>query len=189
MRIDTLPKKAALAVLLAYGSVMWLNEWHQYGFSRSRLQFPPVSNWFRDSLTILIPVMLGVWIGAVLAQWLIEISNGRMSLSTQSILAASILAGTTSIVIILIEGSKMIRTGIGNEYVFLASICSRLYPKGNVVLNILQWIFPGQRALRLHILVQDGWNLMLVNLAVTILLMLIIEGFNGKVRSYAYEAG
>ena len=191
MILNTLPKKFALSTLIACCSVVWLNTWHQYGYSRSAINFPPISNWFRDSMIVLIPVMLAVWVSIALTQWLIGRSNGRMSPSTQSMLAAAILGGMTSITIMLIENYRIIGTGIGNEFVFLASICNRLYPNGNLVLSILKWMFPGTRALRFHILLQDGLYLMLFNLAITILLIILLEGFV-RVRernSYAHETG
>jgi hypothetical protein len=65
-----------------------------------------------------------------------------------------------------------------------------VYPNGNLLLSTLKWIFPGARALRYHILVQDGVSLMLFNLAIIILLIIIVEGI-GLLRnrnSYAQEA-
>jgi hypothetical protein len=81
----------------------------------------------------------------------------------------------TSITISLMESTRGIGTGIGNEFLFLASICNKVYPNGNLLLSTLKWIFPGARALRYHILVQDGFNLALVNLTIIILLILILE--------------
>jgi hypothetical protein len=190
MNLNTLPKKITLAILIAFGSVVWLNTWHQYVYTRSRIDFPPVSNRLRDTLILLIPVLLAVWIGAALTQWIISRSNGRMSVSTQSILTAGILGGITSITISLIETTRGLGTGIGNQFIFLASICNRVYPNGNLLLSTLKWIFPGARALRYHILVQDGVSLMLFNLAIIILLIIIVEGI-GLLRnrnSYAQEA-
>jgi hypothetical protein len=189
MNLNTLPKKIALAILIAFGSVVWLNTWHQYVYTRSQIVFPPVSNRLRDTLIILIPVMLAVWIGAALTQWIINRSSGRMSVSTQSILAAGILGGLTSITISLMESTRGIGTGIGNEFIFLASICNRVYPKGNLLLSTLKWIFPGPRAVQYHILLQDAVNLMLFNLTIIILLIIIVEGI-GLItarNSYAQE--
>lgn len=177
MILNTIPQKSMLTVFIACGSVMWLKTWHQYGYSRSPISFPPFSSWWRDTLVIVIPVLLAVWIGILFAQRLIDRSKKRMSLLTQSALMAIILGGLTSIAIMFIENSKVIWTGIGNEYVFLASICSALYPDGNTLLSILQWIVPGYRALRLHILLQDGLNLMLFNLAITVLLIMLLDLF------------
>jgi len=189
MILNTLPKKITLAILIAFGSVVWLNTWHQYVYTRTRIDFPPVSNRLRDTLIILIPVMLAVWIGAALTQWIINRSNGRMSVSTQSMLTAGILGCMTSITISLMESTRSIGTGIGNEFIFLASICNRVYPNGNLLLSTLKWLFPGARALRYHILLQDGANLMLFNLAIIIVLIIFLEGI-GLVRarnSYAPE--
>lgn len=187
MILNTLPKKSALAVLIAYGSIVWLKEWHQYVYTRSAINFPPVSSWLRDSMIVLIPVMLAVWVGVAIAQWLIERSKGRMSPSTQSILAAAILGGVTSSTIMLIENTRIFWTGIGNELAYLASICRILYPNGNLLLSILRWIFPSYQALRFHILLQDGFNLALVNLTITILLILILEGFVRVGNSHELE--
>lgn len=190
MLLNTLPRKFSLAIFIAFGSVVWLNKWHQYVYTRSRVDFPPVSNWLRDSMIILLPVLLAIWIGVALAEWITNRSNGRMSPSTQSIVTAAILGGMTSITISLIESARGIGTGIGNEFIFLASICNRVYPNGNLLLSILKWVVPGAQALRFHILLRDGTNLMLFNLAITVLLIMLMEGF-AFVRfrnSYAPEA-
>lgn len=189
MMFNTLPRKITLALLIAFGSVVWLNTWHQYAYTRSRVDFPPVSNRLLDTLIILIPVMLAVWIGAAITKWIITRSSGRMSPSTQSMLAAGILGGMTSITVSLMESARGIGTGIGNEFVFLASICNKVYPNGNLLLSTLKLIFPSARALRYHILVQDGVSLMLFNLAIIILIIIIMEGI-GLVKagnSYAQE--
>ncbi|MBI3241376.1 MAG: hypothetical protein HYZ49_03690 [Chloroflexi bacterium] len=182
MILDTLPKKSVLAVLIACGGIVWLNEWHQFAYSRSPINFPPVSNWLRDSMFVLIPVALAIWIGIALSQWLIDRFGGRMSPSAQSMLTAAILGGATSFAIILMEAGKIFQTGIGTEFAFLASICRSLYPDGNLLLSILQGIFPSTQAFRFHILLQDGFNLALANLTITILVIIILEGFvRGKI--------
>jgi hypothetical protein len=174
--IDTFPRKTALSVLIAYFSIIWLNEWHQYNFSRSPIVFPPVSNWLRDALIVALPVMLGVWAGISITRWLIACFRGRMSPSAQSMLMASILAGFTSSAILLIESTRAIGTGIGNEFLFLIGVCSSRLSKGSLVLNVLDHIFPRTQALRLHILLQDGFYLALVNLTIVIFLIIILEG-------------
>lgn len=189
--LNTLPRKITLAVFIAFFSVAWLNKWHQYVYTRSRVEFPPVSNWLRDSVIVLLPVLLATWIGVALAEWIMNRSNGRLSPSTQSILTAAILGGMTSAMVLLIESNRNSGTGIGNEFIFLASICNRVYPNGNLLLSILKWVVPGARALRLHILLRDGANLMLFNLAITVLLIMLMEGL-ALVRfrnSYVNESG
>lgn len=160
---------------MAGTSILWLKAWHQYGFSRTRIAFPPFSNWGRDSKIVLLPVLLAVWVGVALAQMLITRSGNKFTVSTNTILVACILAGIGTAAVILVEGSRVIGTGIGNEYVFLTSVCTNLYQDGNVLLNILRWMIPGTRALRLHILLQDGIYLAAVNLAVVIFLVFILE--------------
>lgn len=188
MILNTLPKKAALAAIIAYCGIVWLNQWHQFVYTRSAIKFPPVSNWWRDSMIVLIPVMLAVWIGIGLMQWIIDHFGRRMSPSTQSILAAAILGGFTSFSIILTETNRLFQTGIGNEFTFLASICGRIYRDGSILLGILRWMLPDAQAFRFHLLVQDGFNLALINLAITILLIIILEGFVGNKNSYVYES-
>lgn len=183
MIFNTLPKMSVLAIFIACGGVVWLNEWHQYGYSSTALTFPSVSSWLRDSMIVLIPVMLAVWLGIALAQRIINRFDQRMSPSTQSILTAAILGGMTSLTIILMENNRTIWTGISNELAILASICGTLYPNGNLLLNTLQGAFPSYQATRYHILLQDGFYLTLVNLAITIILIFILEGFS-RVRDY-----
>lgn len=183
MILNNLFKKSILAVLIACSGVVWLNEWHQYGYTSGAIDFPPVSNWWRDTAIIFIPVMLAVWVANAFAQWFIDRSNGRMSPSTRVLIVAAFLAVMTSLSIILMENNRTIWTGIGNELAFLAGICGALYPDGNLLLGVLQWFFPSYQAMRFHILLQDGFNLMLVNLTITIFLILIMEGIVNTLRS------
>lgn len=189
MIFNTLPRKFAIAILISCASVMWLNKWHQYVYTRSRVDFPPVSTWAHDSMFILVPVMLAVWIGSALAQQITDLLSGRISASSQSMLIAAILGGMTTIAILLVESSRLIKTGIGNEFVFLASICNRVYPNGNLLLSFLKWAVPGAKALKLHILLKDGANLVLFNFAIIILVIMLMEGFaliNNR-RSFSHE--
>ena len=186
MIFNTLPKKLALAALIAFGGIVWLNLLHEFVYTRSAIHFPPVSNWLRDTLIVLVPVMLAVWISIGLVQWMIDRFGWRLSVSTQSMLAATILGAVTSLSTIVIEANRVFQTGIGSEFVFLANICGRIYPNGNPVLNILRWLFPITQAFRFHILLQDGVNLALINLAITILLIIILEGF-GRRNSFDLE--
>lgn len=188
MILNSLLKKSALAVIFAYGGVAWLNVWHQYGYSRSMLIFPSISSGLRDSMILLIPVMLAVWAGIALVQWLVNRSNGRMSISTQSILTAAILGGLSSITIIVMENTRFFFTGLGNEIAILASICRNLYPDGNFLLNLLQRLFSDYQAIRLHILLQDGFNLALVNLTITVVLILTLEGSVSLGKSHEMRA-
>ncbi len=177
MIFNTVPKKFAVSILIACSSIVWLNKWHQYVYTRSRIDFPPVSNWVRDSIFVLLPIMLAIWTGVILTQKINNRFSRWMSASTQSMMTASVLAGMSTVMILFVEGSRNIATGIGYEYVFLASICNRVYPNGNTLLDILKWVFPGAQALRLHILLRDGANLALFNLAIIILVIMLHEGF------------
>ncbi len=176
MILNTLLKKSVLAIVIAVGSVLWLNKWHQYGYSASPITFPPFSSWLRDSLIVLLPVMLAVWSGVWLAQMFIDRSSQRMTPFTQYMLIAGILGGTTSIMIAFMESSRVVWTGFGNEFVFLTNICGKLYPNGNLLLNTLQWVFRDTQAVRFHILFQDWSNLVLIDLAITILVIVALEG-------------
>lgn len=176
MILNTLPRKSMLAIFIAAGSILWLNKWHQYGYSASPITFPPFSSWLRDSLIVLLPVMLAVWSGVWLAQLLIDRSSRRMTPFTQYMLIAGILGGATSIMIAFMESSRVVWTGFGNEFVFLTNICGKLYPNGNLLLNTLQWVFRDTQAVRLHILFQDWSNLALIDLAITILVIVALEG-------------
>jgi hypothetical protein len=174
MILNTLIKKSALAVFIAFASIMWLNKWHEYVYSRGAVKFPPVSNWLRDSLIVLIPIMLAVWLGVALIEWLNTRLDERMSPIGKTILTAVILGTLTSLATILIEINRVIQTGISSEFSFVASICTRLYPSGTFILNILKSTFGGE-GLRIHIMLQDGFNLALINLALIILLIIIME--------------
>ncbi|MBK8419559.1 hypothetical protein [Candidatus Villigracilis saccharophilus] len=179
MILNTLTKKSVLAIFIACGGVIWLNEWHQYGYSSTELIFPSVSSWLRDSMIVLIPVLLAVWFGLRLAQWIIDRIDHKLSPSTQAILAATLLGGATSLAFLLIENNQIILTGISTELAFIVSICRNLYSDGNFLLSALLWAFPGYLATRYHILLQDGFYLALVNMTITIFLMFILEGVAG----------
>ena len=186
MNLNTLPKKSALAVLIAFGSIMWLNKWHEYVYSRGAVKFPPVSNWLRDSLIVLIPIMLAVWLGVALIEWLNHRFGERMAPTGQTILAAAILGSLTSLATILIEINRALQTGISSQFSFVASICTRIYQSGTFgyfLLSILKSTFGGE-GLRIHIMLQDGFNLALINLALVILLIMILEAFSKPTIHY-----
>ena len=185
MILNTLPKKLVLAVLIACGSIVWLNQWHKYVYSRGEVQFPPVSNWLRDSLIVLIPITLAVWLGVALIEWLNNRFGERISPTGQTILAATILGSMTSLATTLIEVNRVFQTGIGSQFSFVASICTRLYPGGTFLLNILKRMFGGQ-GLRIHIMFQDGFNLALINLGFTIFLIIILEAY-AVITSRSYQ--
>ncbi len=186
MIINSLIKKSALAVLIAYGSVVWLTMWHEFGYG-TRMSFPSNSSWPRDTMIILLPVMLAVWASMGLAQWLINRSQGRMSPGSQSMLTASLLGGLTTLSIILMESSRIFRTGIGNEVAIQVSVCRKIPLDSNLLLKTLLGILPSPQALRYHVLLQDGIYLALINLGLAIVLMLILEGFVRARNSYGLE--
>ena len=187
--INTVSRKSILAILIAIGSILWLYLWHRYGYSRAPLPFPPVSSWLRDAMIIFVPVLLAILAGSALSQWLIGHSQGRLASSLQSILEAFILAVVTSLGIMLIENDRTLLTGIGNQLSFLASICTRLYPQGSFLLGLLKWFIPDLRSLRLHLLLRDGFNLVLVNLMITIIVAMFFEGSFSSKDSYAPDLG
>ena len=129
-----------LAIFIACGGVMWLNEWHQYGYSSTEINFPTVSSWLRDSMIVLPPVMLAVWLGVALAQWINNRFDHKWSPSTQSICLAILMGVGTSLVFMLIESNRVIWTGISNELAFLASICRTLNP--TVTCCLIRWSRP-----------------------------------------------
>ncbi len=189
MILNTLLRKSVLAIFIACGGVAWLNEWHQYGYSSTAIIFPPVSSWMRDSMIVLIPIMFAVWASMTFAEWIINRFTQHLSPSTQSILTAAILGGVTSLTIVLMENNRAIWTGISNELAILASICKTLYPNGNLLLSSLQWALPSYEATRYHILLQDGFYLALINLTITVLLILILEGFSNVSNLFVYKLG
>lgn len=78
MKINSTSKKFLLAFLIAYGGVLWLNVWHRIGHSYGMMGSEPMLSWLRDSVIVLLPVLLAVLIGTAAAQWLGRLSNGRM---------------------------------------------------------------------------------------------------------------
>ena len=177
MKLNTLFRKSTLAVLITFGSIIWLNKWHEYVYSHGAVKFPPVSNWLRDSLIVLIPIIIAVWLGFVLIEWFTHRFGERLTPTGQIVLTATILGCLTSLATILIEANRAIQTGISSQFSFVASICTRLYPTGTFILNTLKSMFGGE-GLRIHILLQDGFNLALINLALTILILMIMEVFS-----------
>ena len=183
MNLNTTLKKSTLAVLIAFGSILWLNQWHEYAYSRGAVKFPPVSNWLRDSLIVLIPIMVAVWLGMALIEWLTKRLGERIASTGQTILTATVLGSLTSLATILIETNRVIQTGISSQFSFVASICTRLYPTGTLILNTLKSMFGGE-GLRIHIMLQDGFNLALINLALIILVIMLMEVFSKTSMQY-----
>ena len=183
MNLNTILKKSTLAVLVAVGSVVWLNKWHEYVYSHGAVKFPPVSNWLRDSLIVLIPVMVAVWLGVAIIDWLNNRLGERLAPTGQIILTAAILGSLTSLATILIEINRVIQTGLSSQFSFVASICTRLYPSGTLILNTLKSMFGGE-GLRIHIMLQDGANLALINLTLIILSIIIMEAFSNLPLPY-----
>ncbi len=176
--LNTLTRKFSIAAWIAVGSVIWLNYWHAYGYSTAPLEFPAwSSSWQRDALIVFLPVLIVVWLGIELHEKLWERAADRLSASTLAMYAAALLSVFSTIVVILVEASRnLISTGISVQLSFVASLCTRLYPKGNLLLNFIRWLVPDSRYLRIHFLIQDGINLMLMNLALIIILVMFMEG-------------
>ena len=124
--------------------------------------------------------MLAVWLGVVIIEWLNHRLGERLAPTGQTILAAAILGSLSSLDTILIEINRALQTGISSQFSFVASICTRIYQSGTFgyfLLSILKSAFGGE-GLRIHILLQDGFNLALINLALIILSIIIMEAFS-----------
>lgn len=186
MTLNTLPKKAILAFIIAYCSVIWLTAWHEYGFTY-RMTFPSTSSWLRDALIILLPVMLAVWMSTAVSQWLINRSRGNMSASNQSMLTAVIMGCLTTLSVILMESTRYFTTSIGNGAAIQLSLCNRIIPITNLILRTLLAIFPRTQALRIHVFLQDGFYLALINLGITVFLMMILEGLAALTTNRTYN--
>jgi len=175
MSINSFIKKSILAVMLAFGSVVWLTFWHKFGYGY-RMEFPPISNWTRDVMIILLPVMLAVWVSAALTQWIARRSSRRISPWSQSMILVAILGGLTTISIILVEANRIFLTGIGNEVAIQISLCRKINPDGSLLLKTLLELLPSSQALRYHVLLRDGIYLALINVGITIVLILFFQG-------------
>ena len=91
MKLNSFSKKFVLAILIAFGGVVWLNVWHRLEHDHGLINSMPVSNWLGDSLIVLLPIMLAVWGGLALSQRLIDRSSGRMHSWLQTGLKAAVL--------------------------------------------------------------------------------------------------
>ncbi len=169
-------QKIFLAVVFAMGDVLWLKIWHQYGYSDFPLIFPYLSSWWRDAFIVLFPVALAVWVGAYLAERILDRSPWQITGSSRSVITAFLLGTMASAVFAIVENDKQILTGFGNEFVYLTSICGALYPEGTFFLDLLKSLLTDIKAFRMHILLQDWFYLALFNFAITVLWMLISEG-------------
>jgi hypothetical protein len=177
MKIDQNFKNLLLAILITYGGVLWLNVWHQLGHNHGLVSASEVLSWLRDSTIILLPVMLAVWSAFAIVQWLINLSNGRMSPLAQSILSVAFTSILTSAVFILIESNRGSQTGLANDFALSVSICSTIYSTGIKKLGTLMLGFSNFDVTRIYIMLQDLAGLMLVSMSVTFLLPLIIGEF------------
>jgi hypothetical protein len=123
---------------------------------------------------------LAVWLGVALIEWLNARFGARIAPAGQTILTAAILGSLTSLATILIEINRALQTGISSQFSFVASICTRVYQSGTFgyfLLSILKSTFGGE-GLRIHIMLQDGFNLTLINLALIILSIMVMEVFS-----------
>lgn len=175
--LNTTARKFSIAAVIALGSVVWLNYWHEYGYSSAPLEFPTWSlTWRWDALIVFLPVLIVIWLGTALNDALLGRVAERMSASSQAILAATLLSVFSTIAVVLVEASRrLISTGISVQLSFVASLCTRLYLKGNLLLSFIKWLIPDSRYLRVHFLVQDGINLVLMNLALIIIVGMLME--------------
>ena len=176
MNFNTLSKKIVLTVLVAFGGILWLNVWHQIGHSHEVIAASsPILNWLRDSVILLLPVMLAVWIGTVIAQWIGARSNGRISILAQSSLTIALVGILTSIVLVVVEANRFLRTGIGNDFALMVSVCRTINSSSFQIVDAIFSNFSRFETARLHVILQDLSSLTLVNLVITLLAMLAFK--------------
>ena len=175
MKINSNSRKLLLTILIAYGGVLWLNVWHQIGHSHGTIGLSPLLYWLRDSIIILLPVMLAVWTGTAITQWLSDRSNGRMSPFAQSSLSVVLMGLLTSVAFIMIESNHSLRTGIGNDFALEVSICRTINSASYQMVETLFRSFSDFQIARIYVLLKDGISLILANMGITVLLTLTLS--------------
>jgi hypothetical protein len=180
MKIDTILKKITLTLFAALGGVLWLNIWHQIGHSHETIGSSPVVYWLRDSLIVLLPILLAVLIGSALLQWLGDRFSGRISPRSQTALTVAMLGVLTSTAIIMVEASRILPTGIHNDFALIVSVCRTINSSSFQFVDALFRNFSVFETARIHVILQDWSTLMLVNLAITMLSILIFTELETK---------
>ncbi|MBI5944062.1 MAG: IPT/TIG domain-containing protein [Chloroflexi bacterium] len=183
MKINTLIRKFLLTVLIAYGGVLWLYVRHKLAHDHGVIGSSPVAYWLRDSVMVLLPVFLAVWVGAWLVQRLADRSNGRTTPKRQFALSVMILGVLTTAVLLVIESSRGLRLGISNDFALEVSICQSINFYGIPLLGSLLRGLSGFDLARAYVLLQDGASLALVSMGITALLLVAINEFEKQLES------
>ena len=180
MKIDTISRKITLTLLAAFGGVLWLNVWHQIGHSHEIIGASPVAYWVRDSLMVLLPVMLAVLSSAALIQWLGNRFNSRISPRVLTILTVTLLGALTSTVLIMAEISRILPTGIHNDFALIVSVCRTINSSSFQIVDAIFRNFSNIETARVHVILQDWSTLTLVNMALAFLSMLAFTELETK---------
>ena len=175
MKINTNSKKLLLALLLAYGGVLWLNVWHQIGHSYGTIGSSPVVYWLRDSVIVLLPALLAVFLGTGLSQWLGNRSNGRLSPRAQNFLSVVFVSGLSALAFVLIESNPSLRTGIGNDFALEVSICRTINSTSFQMVDSLLRNFSDFQVARFYVMLKDGVSLFAVAMGITVLMILTLS--------------
>ena len=175
MKLNSFSKKFVLAILIAFGGVVWLNVWHRLEHDHGLINSMPVSNWLGDSLIVLLPIMLVVWGGLALSQRLIDRSSRRMHSWLQTGLKAAVLGILSAAVLVLFETNTSLQTAISDDFAFKVSVCRMILFTDNAFHNFLLENFTNIQISQMYIASKDAASLVLIIMGITLLLDLTIK--------------
>jgi len=167
MEFTTFSRKTVLAIFVAFGGVGWLDVWSRLRHAQVLSSPVSISTWLRDSLIVLPPVLLAIWLGVEFTQRLFKPANkaGRVMLDLL------ILGGLTAIAILLIQNNTRLGTGIGNDFSLKVSICKTLFLKASPFFKAFLDHFSSAQISRLYVSLTDGTSLLAGNTVIIALLM------------------
>ncbi|HNN12341.1 MAG TPA: multicopper oxidase domain-containing protein, partial [Anaerolineales bacterium] len=175
MKINNNIKKFFLALLIALSSVLWLNVWHQISYRQGEIVTSPFQHWLSDATFVFLPILIAVWIGVTLVQWISGDSEERLSVSSQSMLAILFVGVLVSSVVLMIETRQNIQIGLNKDLALAISVCSSSHPAGFSIFGFLLNDLPAYKASRVFLYMQDFSGVMLVTMAAIIFYMMIVD--------------
>ena len=176
MKINKSSRIFLLALLMTYGSLLWLNVWHEISYQYGVLKLSPFRNLFSDSALVFLPVIAAVWVAASIIQWITDGFDGRMSPKLQTVFSVLIPSLLVSAVLLMVENNRNLHTGIGRDLSLAVSICGSIHADGfSFPWNLIMGEVPSYQSYRVYVLLQDAANLLLANLGIALLFALSIE--------------
>ncbi len=185
MKIESISQKIVMTVLVAFGGVLWLNVWHQIGHNSHEVieGASTMTYWLSDSITVLLPVLFVIWGGSFLAQWLEDRFSGRISSKALTALTVILLGGLTSTLLVAVEATRILPTGMRNDFALIVSVCRTVNSASFQIVDALFRNISNLQTERLHVILQDWSTLALANLVIVFLAMLVFNDVESHIAA------